>query len=747
MARTGLRPPFAAPGSSLQGLVAAAEAELAAGRIETAEALLQRALRAEPPSAAANGLLAVLSLFRGQTAQALRHATVAVCHAPADARQHFTLGRAHKAAGDLDAAVAAYRRAIELDPRYAEAQVSLGIALKAQGQLEAAIACYRRAIALAPGLAVAHANLGAALALQVERASPHGGADLPPGAALIAAQRRAVALDPADAELQRNLGAVLLGAGRHLEAAQAFNAALTLDPSDFQSCLHLGTSLAALGDHDLARQAFEKWLALNAQHAGVMRALAAALIQTGAVDAALAWAEKSQAAEPHPLTEIQAGHALIQMRRHAEGLARCRAAIEDSRRDPALYPVLLLSLNYLLEDPAPIADAHREFGSRLPPPGERPAWRAKAAGERLRVGYLSGDFVRHSVPFFIGPLLERHDRARFEITCYHNNARHDRVTARLQSFAEYWVDCAAMSDAALARRIRADGIDILIDLTGQTGQSRSLVLAAAPAPVQIGYLGYPTVSGVAALDWRITDAVIDPGDLPQPVGQQPLHLPRSMFCYRPDEAPALAPPPCARLGHVTFGSFNNTAKLTDHTLELWAGVLNAVPGSRLLLKAASVTQPSVRAGIESSMAARGIDASRLRLLARTASDQGHLALYNEVDIALDTYPYNGATTTCEALWMGLPVVTRRGATHASRMGASLLGAIGRGDWVADDDRRYIDCAAALAADTGALAAWRAGARVHLQGSALLDHAGLARQFEALLEQAWLQGGNKAPPTP
>jgi tetratricopeptide (TPR) repeat protein len=747
-APAGLR--YLAPSApaGTQALLAAAEARLAGGDIDAADPLLRQVLQCDPASAAAHGLLAIVALVRGHPAAALQRALAAVQLAPRDARHHFTLGRAHKAGGELDAAAAAYRRAIELAPRFAEPHVSLGIVLKAQGELDGAIACHRRALALAPTLAVAHANLGAALALQAERAQQHG-ADEPPAPALVEAQRRAVALDPADPELQRNLGAVLLRAGRHHEAAGAFNAALTLDPSDLQSCLHLGACLAALGDHDLARQAYEKWLRLNARHAGVMQALAAALIQTGEVDAALAWAEKAQAAAPHPLTELQIGHALVQMRRQAEGLARCRAAIRAGGDDPALYPVLLLSLNYLHEEPEPILAAHREFGTRLPPAGQRPPWPGRAAGERLRVGYVSSDLVRHSVPFFLGPLLEHHDPERFEVTCYHGNARSDDVTARLKSCARHWVECAALSDEALARRIRADGIDILVDLIGHTAHSRSRVFAAAPAPLQIAYLGYPTVSGVAALDYRITDAVIDPDDLFQGPGELPLRLPRSMFCYRPDEqAPALAPPPALRNGHVTFGSFNNTAKLTDRTLDLWAAALNAVPGSRLLLKAASATQVSVRAGIESHLAARGIAAGRLTLLARTADDRSHLALYNEVDIALDSYPYNGATTSCEALWMGLPVLTRRGRTHTSRMGASLLGAIGRSGWVADNDAQFGALAQALAADPAALAAWRAGAREHLRTSALMDHAGYAREFEALLEQAaWHRGhgARDAPP--
>ena len=729
------RPPIRPDLRGSKTLLAAAEQQLGAGQIDAAQLLVQQALRVDPGSAPVHNLAAIVALMRQDAHAACTHARQAVGRAPHDPALRFTLGRALKAAGELDAAIDAYRRAIELSPRFAEVHVSLGIALKARGDLDAAIDCHRRALELAPQLAVAHANLAVALAARTERDAVSAETDGTSDEATVASLQRAVTLDSRDPELQRNLGAVLLRSGRHLEAAEAFNRAVTLNPRDLESCLHLVRCLVALGDYELVRAATEKWMAMNEQNAEVMRALANAMTMLGEADAGLDWAERSLAIEPHPVTAMQLGNSLLQARRIAEGVARCREGVESSGRDLALYPVLLMASNYLFEDPAPIFELHAEFASRLGPAVRAPR-RVRAAGDRLRVGYVSGDFVRHSVPFFIAPLLEHHDKARVEVFCYHNNARSDAVTRRLKSWGHHWLECAHLSDEALARRIRADGIDILIDLTGQTASSRVLMFAQAPAPVQAAYLGYPTVSGVPAIDWRITDASIDPGDMPALDFERPLVLPRSMFCYRPgDEAPELAPPPSLRNGVVTFGSFNNIAKVTDHTLELWASAMNAVPGSKLLLKAASMAQPSNRADIERFMAARGIAPERLSLLARQAADSDHLALYNEVDIALDTYPYNGATTTCEALWMGVPVVSLRGRTHTSRMGASILGAIGRSDWVAHDDAGFAALAAMLAADVGALAGWRARARGHLASSELCDGPGFARAFEHALERA------------
>jgi len=720
-------------------LLAAAEQRIQAGQFEPAADLLRQVLALDAGSAPANNLLAILALMRADSAAAVDHARRAVERAPRDPSLQFTLGRAFKAAGELGDAVSAYRRAIGLNPGFAEAHVSLGIALKAQGDLDAAIACYEEAIRINPQLAVAHSNLGAAIALKAERTPLKGGEDGLPSDASIAAQQRAAALDPHNAEVQRNLGVILQRAGRPAEAIHAFNAALTRDPSDLDSCVSLGECLVALGDYSLARVLYEKWMASNSHHHKVMTRLANALTMLGEADAGIDWARRSLALEPNPITAMQLGNTLLQARRIEEGLARCREAIEDSGRDIAFYPVLLMNLNYLHEHPQPLFDAHAEIAGRLAPYLDRAPPRLRQPGDKLRVGYVSADFVRHSVSFFMEPLLEHHDKSAFEVTLYHNNHLSDAVTERLKLLGHRWVECVNLSDEVLDRRIRADGIDVLIDLAGQTANSRLLVFARGAAPVQIGYLGYPTVSGVPAIDWRITDATIDPGDMPAFTSDRPLVLPRSMFCYRPHgAAPALSAPPVARNGHITFGSFNNIAKLTDHTLALWAAAMRAVPGSRLLLKSDSMAQASNRADIASVMAGHGIDATRLALQARQASERDHLALYNEVDIALDTYPYNGATTTCEALWMGVPVVTLRGRTHTSRMGASILGAIGRTDWVTDSDADFACIAAALAADTTGLAQWREGSREHIAASSLCDGIGFARAFEAALERAWAE---------
>lgn len=721
--------------------LAQAQQILASGQYEQAQKLLQAPLADSSQRTEAHYLMAIASLMAGQPLLSVEHARAAVDARPGDARFHFALGRAWKAAGDLDSAESAYRQALELQPDYVEVMVSLGIVVKARGDIDAAIALYDRALRIAPAFAAAHANRAHALSLRslIRAEEAHG--DVPDDGVL-EAQARAVALEPLNAVLHRNHGVLLMRARRRRDAADAFNQALAIDPTDVESCLRLGICLRSLGDNKLARELYEKWLKLNAPNAAVMQVLAGLLTRDGQVDAARRWAEQAATLDADPRMLVELGSALMQSRRLGEALAHCRRALAQSGSRSQLYPMLLLGLNYLHEDPEPIFAAHAEFGRALPPPvGPRPAWRALAAGERLRVGFVSGDFVRHSVSYFLGGLFELHDRSRFEFVCYHNLGWSDAVTERLKSQVSSWVECEGLSDEQLRRHIAADGIHILVDLTGHTTHSRVHLFAQGAAPVQMAYLGYPTVSGVPGNDFRITDAVIDPGDMPPFPSEQPLRLPRTMFCYRPDEQAAIGPPPVLRHGHITFGSFNNIAKVTDHTLELWAQAMNAVPQSRLLLKSSAMAQASNRENIEQFMAMRGVESHRLSLQPWIAAKSSHLELYNEVDIALDPYPYNGATTTCEALWMGVPVVTRRGRTHTSRMGASILGAIGKAEWVNDNDADYVATVVRLASDVGGLAQWRLQARAWLMGSELFDEAGFTRSFEALLENAWATAGS------
>jgi predicted O-linked N-acetylglucosamine transferase (SPINDLY family) len=341
------------------------------------------------------------------------------------------------------------------------------------------------------------------------------------------------------------------------------------------------------------------------------------------------------------------------------------------------------------------------------------------------------------VAYFVEPVWSRHDRERIEVYAYFNNVNGDAITQRLRGYVDGWLECGEMSDAALAQRIYEDAVDILVDLSGHTGGNRLQVFARKPAPVQVSWLGYPTTTGVSAIDYRISDWEVDPAGYEGHSVERLVRMSSSYYCYRAGaQAPELAALPARRTGHVTFGSFNNLAKVSGALLQLWGRILQALPQSRLLLKSKTLLDHGVRRRVLERMSEAGIDVERVRLHGWSRESGEHLSLYGEVDIGLDTYPYNGATTTCEALWMGVPVITLKGASHASRMGASLLKAAGLAQFVATSEEQYVRLAVELADQLERLEQLRAGMRERLRDSALLDEAGFTRELERAYRQMW-----------
>jgi predicted O-linked N-acetylglucosamine transferase (SPINDLY family) len=297
-----------------------------------------------------------------------------------------------------------------------------------------------------------------------------------------------------------------------------------------------------------------------------------------------------------------------------------------------------------------------------------------------------------------------------------------------------------LPDPDVARQIEQDQIDILIDLAGHTASNRLRVMAFRPAPVQVSYMGYPFTTGGKVVDWKITDALADPPGASDAAYTEKLYrLPRTTWCYRPfAAAPAVAPSPAAANGYVTFGSFNAFAKVSPAVIETWAALLQRVPTARLLLKAGPLGDPDLCKNLLDRFSKLGIDPARLTLLGRAITNDAHLATYAKMDIALDTFPYNGTTTTCEALWMGVPVITVAGSRHVERVGVSLLTNVGLPEFIAADRAGYVDIAARLAADVGRLADLRQTMRDRLRASALTDEPGYAREFDAALRDMFQQ---------
>jgi protein O-GlcNAc transferase len=353
---------------------------------------------------------------------------------------------------------------------------------------------------------------------------------------------------------------------------------------------------------------------------------------------------------------------------------------------------------------------------------------------------VSCDFRRHSVFYFIEPLLAQHDRRQVEVFCYSDVLTADEQTERIKRAADVWRDVAPLDDAQLAERVREDRIDVLVDLMGHARGGRLLAFARRPAPVQMTYLGYPNTTGVDAIGYRLTDEWVDPTGAADGWHTEKLvRLAHGFLCYRPDpDAPDVSESPALRNGFVTFGSFNNLAKVSVATMRLWGRILRDVPGSRLLLKYRSLGDEPTCAIVRQRMAQADVPVDRVDMVGPEPDHRTHLASYARVDVALDPFPYNGATTTCEALWMGAGVVTLAGIVHAGRVGVSILTRAGLGELVATDENAYFGIATNLARDIDQLARMRRQMRDRVSGSPLRDEPALARDVEAAYRKMWME---------
>lgn len=559
--------------------------------------------------------------------------------------------------------------------------------------------------------------------------------------------RQILDADPGYADAAFFLGTIADGAGRSEEAISLYRDAVKAKPEEPTFLFALGNQYYRARRFDEAVPTLGRGLKLRPDDVDGRKDYGLCLMELAR------WEEARTVLEPlaaaHPELFSACAHLAIVYRQ----LGRIQDAIVQFRKAIALDPEhlgaqnsLLFTLNYSdRDDAATVAAEHRAFGLRHARPVKMPPPEARWP-RRLRIGYLSPDFRKHVVMAFMAPVLERHDREQFEVFCFHTHREKDEVTERLRAQVERWSDCGGLPDDAIADRIRADRIDILVDLAGHTSGQRIGVLAVKPAPIQITYLGYPNTTGLPTVDYRITDVLADPpGRADELNVERLLRLSRPFLCYRPEaKAPDPGPPPVLSRGYVTFGCFNNTLKLSDTFLHLAARVLNAVPGSRLVLKGGALELPSVASRVRQRFTAAGVAPERLDLRGWTTALEDHLGAYREIDVALDSYPYNGTTTTCEALWMGVPVVTLRGDRHAARVGASLLGWLGLADLVAGDAEEFVHICARLAGDVEAAASLRAGLRERMRASLLVDEAGFTREIERCYRTVWMEHMQLAP---
>ena len=617
----------------------------------------------------------------------------AAADADAGFARALTLHRADRTAE----AEAGYRAVLATDPDHANANNNLAVILRARGDWNEAIDCYRRAITRNATDPFVHSNHGCLLL------------DLGRAAEAEESLRTAIRLKPDYAEAHFNLANILRSRGNREAAKAAYGEALRLKPDMAAALCNLGDLHKGAVELTRAVECFVAALKADPKSAEAWNNLGETLKEMGRIEEAIGVFQKGL--EAHPT------HALM-------------------------HSNLLLALHYTpAVPPETIFKAHAVWAQRhadpLLPAGKRHA-NPRDPERRLRVGYVSPDFCAHSVAFFAEPLIREHDRERFEVFCYHAATRSDMVTKRLKGLADGWRSLVGMEDAQAAALIEQDGIDILVDLTGHTANNRLTLFARKPAPVQATWLGYPDTTGMRAIDWRLSDAVAEPpGEADRLSAERIVRLPHGFHSYRPpvDVAPP-AEPPFRANGHVTFGSFNNTSKVTGEVVRVWSEILKRVSNSRLIVKSAQMGDEETRRRYLNTFVKFGIDAGRVELLARIDAADGHLRAYDRIDVGLDPFPYNGTTTTCEALWMGVPVVTVTGANHVARVGASLLTHCGLTELVASDEAGYIAAAVALAGDPERMTTLRRTMRDRLNAAPLTDYEGFARSVEAAYRSMW-----------
>lgn len=595
--------------------------------------------------------------------------------------------------GEWTQAVEWYRRTLLRQPGNADAHNDLGIVLCTLKDLAGARLAFGDALALRAEFVEARLNLAQLLRSEF---CEYGEA--------AAQYRAALALQPANAEAQNDFGIALCALRDFAGARQAFSAAVALRTEFVQAHMNLGQLLQSqFREFRLAASHYRAALALDPAQLQARNNLALTLYQRGLVE---------------------------------QAIACLREALQRAPDDELALEFMLFMSNALPgRDLAQWRAEHRRWGQQHADPLPRFAHAPQGAERRLRIGYVSADLREHATASFVRPILAHHHADAFEIICYSNSDEVDATTRSMEHAARHWRAISGIDDAKAAQMIYDDAIDILVDLSGHTLGHRLGVFARKPAPVQIGYLGYLNTSGMEAMDYRITDAIADPPLVSDRLhGETLLRLPQTLWCYQPpQDAPPLVPPPVRRNGYITFGSFNHVAKLNDEVLSTWAELLLRLPGARLQVMA--MPDEEVGERICATLRRHGVDGARVRTLPRLARSQYWQAL-GEVDIALDPFPYTGGATTCDTLWMGVPVVTLAGSFGFARSGASVLCNAGLGDLVATDESAYVDIALRLASDPQELAGLREGMRTRLSRSPLLDAPRFVQALEQLYRDAW-----------
>lgn len=744
------------------------------GDLDAARMGYMRVLQAVPEHADALHLLGVIAHQRGDNPEADRLMRSAIAKNDAVALYHCNHGLVLAASGRLEEALNAYARALRLQPDYAEAHNNRATALKDLGRCDEALAACERALELMPDYVEPLYNKANVLLELGHMAEANQ------------AYARTLELRPQFAEAWNNKSVALRYLGRLEEALKASDAALVVRPDHVDAHNNRGNALKELGRFTEALAAWDRVLELAPDHAEAHGNRSAALKELGRVQEALSACERALALNPN-FAEAHNSRGVI-----LKDLGRLRQALEACERAVALKPhyaeahgnrgnILKLIGRYddalqayetALRLKPHYADAQsnrvmlllywegasddwlwkvtRESGAIFGSGVAQKNWqRVPGAGRRLRVGYVSGDYREHAVAFFVEQLFGQHDRSRVELTAYSNHPKEDAATERLKALSEHWTSLLGLSDEAAAKRIRSDQIDVLIDLSGHTAHHRLGVFARRAAPVQAHYLGLMGSTGLGEMDYWIGDDVLTPAWMAEQYTESLWRLPRCWVAYGGSAgAPETGWQPASD-GSVWLGSFNTLLKLTPKTIALWARVLRALPEAKLLLKTTQLADVRMRERVLADFVGYDVSPERIELRDQQATPSwpAHMAYYDRLDIALDPVgPVSGGTTSCDALWMGVSVVTKLGDRMGSRMSASMLTALGREEWIAKDDDEYIAKVVDLARDVEGRREIRLTQREQMRQSPLCDAKGLASAledaYEAMFERWWAQQGSQ-----
>ncbi|MDA7573129.1 tetratricopeptide repeat protein [Candidatus Pelagibacter sp.] len=675
---------------------------------------------------------------------------------PEDVEVHNNLGAIQQELGRLEEAISSYKKAIELKPEFVIAHYNLSVILQGKGKLEEAEAFCKKAIALKPDYPKPYNNLGVilqklgkldeaeesyikAIKLKPDYVEAHNnfGAMLNELGRLNDAERscrKAITLRPKLVIAHYNLAIILQKLGRLEESEASFRKVIILKPDFTEIHNNLGVLLKKQGRFNEAEASYRKAIALKNDLTEAHNNLGVVLKEQGMLNEAEASYRKAITLKPNYAEAYNnLGIMLKELGRLEEAFASFNKAIELKVDFSDAYNNKNLCLNYSsLWSPSFIYKEHlkfeKQFG-RLKAKKSFDAPLKKNFGEQLRIGYISPDFRKHSVAYFFEPLLKHHNNKVVETFCYYNNNVVDEMTKRLMSASDHWRSIFDVAESDVASLIRNDKIDILVDLSGHTGKNSLLVFVQKPAPIQVTWLGYTNTTGLSTIDYRFTDIIADPiGEADELHSETLLRLPNGFQCYQGNENVLVGlEPPQKSQGYITFGSFNNLSKITPQVIKTWSKILHSVPSSHLLLKSLQLNHN--KDYYLELFKKEGLAENRIKLYGQLPSIDDHLELYNSIDICLDPFPFNGATTTCEALWMGVPVITLLGDRHVGRVGASILTNVGLKNFIAQDIDGYIKLSIEMASNTNYLRETRKTLRERMQRSPLCDGRSFANDVE------------------